>query len=314
MKRSISLAASLCLAVSTEAGAALFTENFNDGNAASRWSIVSQQEGVVGPDGSVNFAFDYSTLGIANPAGGGDTIGAFLQFNKTDDGPVDEGESYSIYPIGQSFSGTFQLDLYMFVYNDGGGGSTEHGMAGVFLDNSNPVSPYEFGSEGGPLAWVYSGDGGDGSGDLGVFREGNASSTGYVPLGDYADGPAIPGFDGVSGPAASNPRGAWVAVTIRSDGTTIDWLLNGTLVDSYDNSGGFYSTGNILIGGMDVFNSANPNNGVIIDNVVVSIPEPTVFALLLAGAVGLAVRYKRSCGGLKSRSAAACQVAGHCQR
>jgi hypothetical protein len=60
---------------------------------------------------------------------------------------------------------------------------------------------------------------------------------------------------------------------------------------TYDNSGGFYTTGNILVGGMDVFNSANGNNGVIIDNVVVT-PEPASMALLAMG--GLAMLRRRA--------------------
>lgn len=285
------LAAVLC---ATPAGAQLFSEDFNDGNAASRWSIVSQQEGVVGPDGSVDFAFDYSTLGIANPSGGSDTIGVFLQFNKNDDGPVNEGESYSIFPNGKSFSGTFQVKMDMFVYNDGGGGSTEHGMAGLFLDNNAPVSPYEFGADGGPLAWVYSGEGGDGSGDVGIYAEGGIGSTGYTALGDYSSGnfPLPPGFSASLGPASTNPRGSWVDVEIRATPSTIQYLLNGTVIDTYDNSGGFYSAGNILVGGMDVFNSSNGNNGVVVDNVTVT-PEPATVGLALAALGGLALARRR---------------------
>lgn len=297
MKLMVNVAAASLLLGSGSAMGALFSEDFNDGLASTRWSVVSQQEGIHGPDGSVDFSFDYSTLGIANPSGGSDTTGVFLQFNKTDQVGA-EGESYSIYPNGQSFSGDIALELDMFVYNDGGSGSTEHGMAGLFLDNLNPVSPYEFGADGGPLAWVYSGEGGDGSGDLGKYAEGGVGNTGYTGLGDYNGVPTgnIPGFQtgapGSLGPSAPpNDRGAWVKVRIEVVGTTINWLLNGAVVDSYDNSGGFYTTGNILVGGMDVFNSSNGNNGVIIDNVVVT-PEPASLALLAVG--GLAVLRRRA--------------------
>ncbi|MEQ8210425.1 MAG: hypothetical protein RH917_11385 [Lacipirellulaceae bacterium] len=293
MKWTILLAGLVGVALTSQASAQLFSEDFNDGSASTRWSVVSQQEGVVGPDGGVDFAFDYSSLGIANPNGDPDTVGAFLQFNVTDDGPVDEGESYSIYPNGQLFSGSFELSLDMFVYNDGGGGSTEHGMVGVFLDPSNPVSPYEFGTDGGPLAWVYSGEGGDGSGDLGTYEEGGPGNVGYVGLGDYsAQATLPPGFDASSGPSATNPRGSWVDVVVRSDGTTIEWLLNGLVVDTYDNSGGFYSTGNILIGGMDVFNSSNAVNGVVVDNVSVRIPEPAS-AVLVVGSLLAFVSFRK---------------------
>ncbi|TWT74692.1 hypothetical protein Pla123a_35160 [Posidoniimonas polymericola] len=275
------------------ANAALFSDDFNDGAAGTRWSIVSQQEGEVGPDGSVDFAFDYSTLGIANPSGGTDTTGVFVQVNKVDDGPVNEGESYAIYPTGMSFSGNYTLLADMFVYNDGGGGSTEHGMAGLFLDNNAPVAPYEFGASGGPLAWVYSGEGGDGTGDLGIYAEGNATSTGYTGLGDYADQPVLPaGFDASAGPASTNPRGSWVKVGVRVNGDLVSYMLNGVVMDTYDNSGGFYSGGNILLGGMDVFNSANGANGVIIDNVVVT-PEPASVALALLGCLTAVGRKRR---------------------
>jgi hypothetical protein len=59
----------------SQASAALFSENFNDGLAGSRWSVVSQQDvtGSNPPDGNVNLAFDYSSVGLATPSGG-DTI------------------------------------------------------------------------------------------------------------------------------------------------------------------------------------------------------------------------------------------------
>ena len=172
-------------------------------------------------------------------------------------------------------------------------------MAGLFLDNGNPVSPYEFGAAGGPLAWVYSGEGGDGSGDLGRYAEGDGSSTGYAGLGDYSAQPALPpGFTSSLGPGGSG-GGSWVDVEIRSDGTTVKFLLNGVVMDTYDNSGGFYTSGNVLIGGMDVFNSSNGNNGVVVDNVTVIIPEPSTAVLLMALLTGAGLARR----GLRVKSA-----------
>jgi hypothetical protein len=280
-------------------GAPLFSEDFNDGNAATRWSVASQLESTAAPttvpDGSVNFAFDYSTLGIPAAPGGSGTIGAFIQVNNTDQAG-DEGETYIIYPNAQTFSGNFVVMADMFVWNDGGAsgaGTTELGMTGVFLNNADPVAPYQWGTEGGPLAWIYSGEGGS-TADLAVFKEGNATSTGYMALGDYNTVAAnsIPGFEtgatGAGGPGPdATPNGSWVKVQIESVGSTINWYLNGALVNSYDNSAGFYTGGNIFLGATDPFNSVNPAGGTIVDNIVVVVPEPATFALASFGLAAL---------------------------
>ncbi len=287
----------------SQASAALFSENFNDGLAGSRWSVVSQQDvtGSNPPDGNVNLAFDYSILGLANPSGG-DTIGGYIRTNLTNQ-PGDEGESYSIYPNGQSFSGNFFVQMDMIVYNESLGGQTEFGMAGVFLDNANPVSPYQNGAKGGPLALEYSGDGFT-TDDLFVFKEGTASTNGAMSLGSYDNVPTgtIPGFEtGVIGsrgpaPAATAVKGSWVKVRIESTGTQVKFLLNGTVVNTYDNSGGHYTAGNILISSVDPFNSVSTQaSGVIVDNIVVGVPEPAagVLAVAALGMLPIARRRER---------------------
>lgn len=286
--------AAVLATVSSPAYAAILTETFNDGAAAARWSVAVQTEATAapstGPDGSVDFAFDYSSLGIASPSGG-DTIGAFIQVNKTDQ-TGDEGESYIIFPNGQSYSSPFAVEADMYVWNDGGAGTTELGMVGVYLDSADPVAPYQWGTRGGPLAWAYTGEGGS-SADLAVFKEGNTTSTGYMALSDYNNVAAgsIPGFEtGVSnsgGPAGTTASGAWVKVRIEAYGSGVRWYLNGALVDAYDNSGGFYSVGNIFFGATDPFNSVNAAGGTIIDNVVVTVPEPASAALACVGAFAL---------------------------
>ena len=299
--KSITIFSSLAFAIALSdcgVGAPLFSENFNDGNAATRWSVASQIESTAAPttvpDGSVNFAFDYSTLGVPPAPGGSDTIGAFIQVNNTDQAG-DEGETYVIYPNGQSFSGSFALTADMFVWNDlgaSGGGTTELGMAGVFLNNADPVAPYEWGTRGGPLAWIYSGEGGS-TADLAVFKEGNATTTGYMAISDYNTVPAnsIPGFEtgasGAGGPGPdATPNGSWVKVRIESAGSNINWYLNGALVNSYDNSGGFYSGGNIFLGATDPFNSVNSAGGTIVDNIAV-VPEPATFIVAVFGIAAL---------------------------
>lgn len=283
--------------------AAAFVEDFNDGLAATRWTVASQQEATrdsgTGPDGSVNFAFDYSSLGIASPAGSSDTIGAFVQVNNTDQ-TGDEGESYVIFPSSYALpAGNWRVDADMYVYNDGLGGSTELGMIGAYINPSAPVAPYQWGTDGGPLAWIYTGEGGS-TADLASFKNGGPGVTGYSGIDDYANVTAgtIPGFqtgtDGGGGPAGSNPRGSWVKISIENDGDLISWFLNDALIDTYDNSGGTYVNGTFFLGTTDPFNSANAGGGAIIDNVVVSVPEPASLSVLGAAGLFLAGRRRRA--------------------
>jgi hypothetical protein len=301
-KTSLLVAFSLAAAPCAARAATLFSDDFNDGSAGSRWSVAVQTEATAEPstlpDGSVNFNFDYGTLGIPAAPNGTGTTGAFIQVNNTDQ-VGDEGETYIVYPNGQNFTaGNFILTADMFVYNDQAAGTTELGMAGGFLNNADPVAPYQWGSRGGPLAWAYTGEGGS-TADLAVFKEGTASTTGYLGLNDYNNIPAgtIPGFEtgapGSLGPApASSPNGSWVEVKVESIGSVVNWYLNDALIDTYDNSGGFYTAGNVFLGATDPFNSSNAGGGTIIDNVVVSaVPEPASLSLL--GAAGLALLRRR---------------------
>lgn len=71
---------------------------------------------------------------------------------------------------------------------------------------------------------------------------------------------------------------------VRQEGSTITWFLDNTIVAQYNNTNS-YTSGNVLIGYGDVFNSLGDlNNFAIFDNIVVStIPEPTAAALVGIG-------------------------------
>lgn len=97
-----------------------YSEDFQDGNAASRWT-VSQAGGVNAAD----FAFDYSTLGIPLAPNGTGTIGLKLEANL---GPTGASSGIMAFPDGQSFSttsGSYTLlfDVWMNVQSTTG--STE---------------------------------------------------------------------------------------------------------------------------------------------------------------------------------------------
>ena len=69
-----------------------YSEDFQDGNAASRWT-VSQAGGVNAAD----FAFDYSTLGIPLAPNGTGTIGLKLEANL---GPTGTSSGIMAFPDG----------------------------------------------------------------------------------------------------------------------------------------------------------------------------------------------------------------------
>lgn len=56
-----------CTIVTATHAQVLFFENWDDGMGASRWSdpIAALEDPTIGFDGSVNYAYDYSVLGIA---------------------------------------------------------------------------------------------------------------------------------------------------------------------------------------------------------------------------------------------------------
>ncbi len=287
---------------------AQFSDDFDDGAAAGRWTapIVDSEFGTF--DGTVDFAFDYSTVGIASAPNsvGGTTTGLFMEVNLTDDGSVDEGESIVVLPtvIGSTIpAGDFSLTMDVFyVFDPSVSGSTEYGTFGVFAaapnapaDNTiNDDAPFRFGlSNGNGLAWQASGDAGSFTDLLRYEDPGNAdagSQTGLGAWDDLAPG-SVPGVG--TGPGATGPAGDWVAVEISSTAGIVEWKFNGVTLDSFDNTGGTFSGGTPLLGYNDPFNSSSGGRAhyIVFDNVEL-IPEPATAALLGLG--GLAMLRRRS--------------------
>ena len=299
--RLIRLFSAACLVMLSGHASASFVETFTDGAAASRWGVVIGASTGVVDDATADLAFDYSTLGLTNPNGSSETTGAYMQFNITSQGGGSSAEASSaaIYPLGVSFDGAFTLELDMNIYYGGGTGSTEHGFVGV-LDPNDPLAPHRYSLPGGPLAFAYASDDGSASYGLHGYWDGDAASSGIHAISDYTDVTAgtITDFETGISNAAGPGFGNWVKVRLESDGTTINWYLNGSLAGSYDNTAGTYTEGSILIGGTDLYSSVNDVSGVVVDNVVFSaVPEPGSLVLLGSMVVGsLALLRKRSQG------------------
>ncbi|PYJ06438.1 MAG: hypothetical protein DME25_06700 [Verrucomicrobia bacterium] len=86
---------------------------------------------------------------------------------------------------------------------------------------------------------------------------------------------------------AGSPGLGWVSGEYRQEGSLISWYLNGNLVAQYTNTT-VYTSGNILIGYDDTFNSlGDTNDFAIFDNISVSaIPEPSVIGLSVFAVCG----------------------------
>ncbi len=332
--RSLKLFALLAaLSLTTDSGAqVVFSEDFDDGAAATRWSapVVDAENGVF--DGSVDYAFDYGAVGIPAAPGSTSTTGIFFEVNTTDQGG-DQGEAVGIVPNGFTVpDGSFRLSAQAYFnverVNEG---STEFGLFGIhtapFNDPSdeglNDDLPFDFGiSNGSGLSYMASGDSGAFN-DFHRFQDvGNANTGTQTGLSSY-DNQAAAGavFDTITDPAGSGPAGLWIEIAVERVGTTASFIVDGVVIDTLLDAD-VYSGGSIMVGYADFFNSvgvttlaAGPDptpddpfdNGpfgdeiggvahfLVLDNIVVEsiIPEPTSALLGLIGVVGFAAQRRR---------------------
>lgn len=289
-------------AILSASASAQFLETFDDGSAASRWTapIIEAESGTF--DGTVDFAFDYSTLGVPTAPGGGDTIGLFMEANLNDDGDIDEGETIGMSPLNDLLpDGDYvvSMDVYFNVDNNAGG-TTEFGLFGVHaVGANNPTNPavnddipFDLGlSNGDGLAWHLSGEGGA-SNDIHRFEDADNAELGtQTGLGSYDDIPdgTIPGIPtGTNTFPSFGPEEQWIDVTIERISDTITFNLNGYTLDTVDATTSpselAYDGGKILIGYGDIFNSvADPSLGldnlpdhthfIVYDNIRVDVPS-----------------------------------------
>ncbi|MCA9234899.1 MAG: hypothetical protein KDA44_05485 [Planctomycetales bacterium] len=286
------LGGAIALAASSAARAQYFADDFDDLGAATRFSapIFSAETGVI--DGTVDYAFDYGTLGVpsAPRSVGGTTIGLGIAVNNTDD-PVDEGEAVGVRPLIGSLPTNYRVVVDAFIYYASGGGSSEHAVLGVNGDGASV--PFTFVPGGGGQFYH-------------IPHNSGLSNTAYAD--DYyrvADGVVTKLYDGDSGTVFPDPEtlgifpdgtdplfndpgfpgNQWMTLQLVKTGSTLEMKIDGVLIDTYDIGAGA-TTGDIVLAGADIFNSANPTNYIIFDNVAV-VPEPASCVLLALAALGL---------------------------
>lgn len=278
-------------------GQVFYSENFNDGLAATRWTL----SGTGGTNVS-DFAFDYtvSTTIPAAPRGGG--LGLKLDPNV---GPTGAISALMAFPNGQSFSGphTLNFDLWL-QWGPGGTGSTEFGLAGVNHTSTgiqlptagtgaaatSPPNVLAVGPSPNGIIYGLTGDNGA-SRDVRLYQ--NGTEIQGVPGGFIGSGttPNLIQETGtwgyVQAYTGATPGNQWLQVSVTSVENRTIFEINGRVwADTTLTTP--TSPGNIMLGSMDIFASvANPIAYALFDNVTVTVPEPSAVVSGIVGAVGL---------------------------
>ncbi len=284
-------------------------------------------------DNTATFNYNYSADGIpeAPNSQGGDaaTRGVKLEANNTNF--VDSADFFTLYPLGQSFSGNYQLRFDAWQNystfdreQDGGAGTTEFLGGGIGYDGTTA-------DVASGVQAIETGDGGSGS-DYRVFSSdssvpsqyflasgemwcGSRNATGCTTYTDqYPAGSGVPpAAQGQTGSPNQNRAGSsafqWYTwqFSVRNDIVSVQQfnkLGERLVVATWDNSDPndaiptATTDGNISIFYADFFSSVSPSAALmfgIVDNVIVTVPEPATLAVFGLGCCGLAfVRRKRS--------------------
>ncbi len=258
-----------------------YSEDFEDGNAASRWT-VSQAGGVSGS----NFAFDYGLLGIPAAPNGTGTVGLKLETNL---GPTGASSAIMAFPDGQSFStttGSYTLLFDVWMNVGSATGSTEFSIFGVGHTSTVAQAPTSGTPGVGPsdngLDFTFTGEDGAAR-DVRVYiagaeQTGADNNGGYVrqpPASYQQDEYVAPYFFAYQG---DTPQNQWLEIGVRVDATQAEWTVNG---QAWTRTPVPVADGNIMLGYMDVFTSvAGPDIFGLYDNVRV-IASPTATTQLV---------------------------------
>ena len=285
----VALAAVVC--ASDVRGQALYSENFNDGLAGTRWTLSG-----TGGTSTSDFAFDYTvstTIPVA-PRGGG--LGLRLDPNV---GPTGAISALMAFPNSQSFSlpVTLSFDLWM-QYTPSTAGTTEFAIFGLGHSSTAIQSPTT--GTGGPptipaigpspngVDYTIVGDNGANR-DVRVYVNGTeltGTAGGYVGSGTSApliqETGTTPYTNAYTGVAPGNQ---WLQIDVTALSDRTIYTVNNVL---WAQTNTVATPGNMMLGTMDLFTgvSAQPTF-VVYDNVTVTVPEPSAIVSGIVGAVGL---------------------------
>jgi hypothetical protein len=310
------LLVSVATASVSHAQSVLFSENFDTDHSAN-WTVNSTAGGV----NPVNFLFDYSSVGIpsAPNSTGASTLGLKLQANTS--GGVFGGVSVS--PVGQSFSGDYELRFDMWMnfngpFPGGGSGSTQAGGGGI----GSAGNVVEVAGSASGIHFGVTGDGGS-SVDYRAYSSevavGYAEASGVFAAGTQAGSrngsdPYYASFGGVSAPTEQttlfaqqtgttgigSQAFAWRDVSILKLGNDVTFSIDGLRIATVDATTVTFGGGNILLNYYDInaTSSTDVNAGDLlfglVDNVrVTTVPEPATFGLAALGLAAVVVKSRR---------------------
>ncbi len=201
----------------------------------------------------------------------------------------------------------------------GGSGSTQITGAGIGTAGTSAQIA------GGVIDSINFGSSGEGGSSVDYRAYSTANQSGYTPAqGVFAAGtastvrnnsdPYYASFGGATAPAAQltlypqqtgataagAPGWAWRDVRIVKSGNIVTWSIDGKLLVTADTTtAGTLGGGNILFNHYDINSAASADANApallfgLIDNVVVTVPEPASGVLALLGGLGLYAAWRR---------------------
>ena len=238
----------------------LWSDNFDSGTSTNNYNLTTASR-LPPDDYFVDFAFDYSTVGIPAAPNSTNTIGFKVTANKTSA----HSASVNCFPIGQSFSNNFALrfNLYMSY----GLLNSEQVIFGI--NHSGSSTNYRNAS----FASVVTGDG------LWVGLNINETPSVTLLAGTMTAGGVVAanmtqlmqsppfGVPGGFGNPVGSPTPTWIDCELSQVGNLITLKLNNTAVLQYTNVTA-YTNGTIMLGYNDLVDSVGSMDGYgVLENV-----------------------------------------------
>ena len=251
------------------------------------------------PNGVGTWPFDYSALAVPPAPHNTDptsTKGLYMTVNKND--AIAASAALNFYPNGQSFSGNYALRFDMFLIENDTASTTEYALFGLnhsgtktnwFRNSTTTFVGVD------ATGWNFDGvfyDAESDGADLGQYVGYSSPTTAGInptPITPGVGAEALTGVfksppwtvGSIGGGASANVYGSatpiWADVELRQVNGVISWYINHTLVFAYTNTTG-YTSGNIMLGYEDGFDSVGSSGGAVIyaNARVISLARPII--------------------------------------